>query len=203
MEIFLSVCRYFQLDGHNLSITDPGYIRLPNRISELNDYMCQQMNRKGLLCSECIEGFGPSPTSPGYVCSNCTDNWSGALLYILIALLPVTLSIWLYLYLESVWPQVPWLRIHIVQSNDYEYNILCLTFRCHYPVIPTQRCWRIIVYTLWSMELRFHSLCHTSLLCQWELYSHQCWISRDCFSYLPSTTSSYHLDMCWVAWLWL
>lgn len=91
MEVFLSVCHYFQLNGHNLSITDHGYIRLPNRISELNDYMCQQMNRRGLLCSECIEGFGPSPTSPGYVCSYCTDNWSGVLLYILIELLPVTI----------------------------------------------------------------------------------------------------------------
>ena len=91
MEVFLSKCRYFQLTGQNLSNTEPGYIRLPNRASELNDYMCRQMNRTGLLCSECIEGFGPSLTSPGYICSNCTGTWNRILLYILIELLPVTI----------------------------------------------------------------------------------------------------------------
>ena len=72
------------------NISEPGFINLPDNISELNDYMCGPMNRKGHLCSECINGFGPSFTSIGYQCSNCTDVWYGIPLYILTELIPVT-----------------------------------------------------------------------------------------------------------------
>ena len=54
--------QYFEIRGHNKSET-PGFISLPDNVSELNDYMCGPMNRKGFVCSECIEGFGPSFTS--------------------------------------------------------------------------------------------------------------------------------------------
>ena len=87
--IFVSRCLYFQLEGHN--VTEPGYIRLPDNISELNDYMCGPMNRKGLLCKDCIDGFGPSVTSLGYKCSNCTGAWYGIPLYLAVELIPVTL----------------------------------------------------------------------------------------------------------------
>ena len=88
-DIFITKCHYFQLEGHN--VTEPGYIRLPDNISELNDYMCGPMNRKGLLCKDCIDGFGPSVTSLGYKCSNCTDAWYGIPLYLAVELIPITL----------------------------------------------------------------------------------------------------------------
>ena len=82
-------CPYFQLGGHNMA-ERLGYIQLPSNISEFNDYMCKPMNRKGFLCKDCIDGFGPSVTSVGYVCSNCTNVWYGVPLYILMELLPIT-----------------------------------------------------------------------------------------------------------------
>ena len=49
------------------------------------------MNRKGILCSECINGFGPSVTSPIFTCSNnCTDTWYGIPLYLFVELVPVS-----------------------------------------------------------------------------------------------------------------
>ena len=72
-------------------MTELGYIRLPDNISELNDYMCGPMNRKGLLCKDCIDGFGPSVTSLGYKCSNCTEAWYGIPLYLAVELIPITL----------------------------------------------------------------------------------------------------------------
>ena len=63
-QTFVSFCKYFQLRGH--IETHSRTIRLPNNISKLNNYMCWPMNRKGRVCSECIEGFGPSFTSTGY-----------------------------------------------------------------------------------------------------------------------------------------
>ena len=67
---FAIECPYFQLKGHN--VAEHGYIKLPSNVSELNDYMCGSMNRKGWLCKDCIDGFGPSVTSVGYKCANCT-----------------------------------------------------------------------------------------------------------------------------------
>ena len=86
--IFLSDCSYYQLNGHNVS--EPGYIKLPDNISELNDYMCGPMNRKGFLCEDCIDGYGPSASSIGYKCSKCTGVWYGVPLYLLLELVPVT-----------------------------------------------------------------------------------------------------------------
>ena len=82
-------CPYFQLNGHNMTKLD--FIRLPSNISELNDYMCKPLNRKGFLCKDCIDGFGPSVTSVGYMCSNCTNVWYGVPIYLLMELLPITI----------------------------------------------------------------------------------------------------------------
>ena len=86
--LFATKCPYYQLEGHNVS--EPGYIKIPDNISELNDYMCGPMNRKGFLCEDCIHGFAVSFTSMGHKCSNCTDAWYGVPLYLLIELAPIT-----------------------------------------------------------------------------------------------------------------
>ena len=91
--LFLIECPYFELKGHSIlnDLHHPGFIRLPDNLSELNDYMCGPMNRKGLLCKDCIDGFGPSATSLKYKCSNCTDAWYGIPLYLAVELIPITL----------------------------------------------------------------------------------------------------------------
>ena len=73
--------------------TKPGYRLLPENISELNDYMCGPLNRKGYLCSECIDGFGPSMSlfeHPNH-CYECRGAYRGVMLYLAIVLLPLTL----------------------------------------------------------------------------------------------------------------
>ena len=71
---FVGRCQYFEIKGHNTS-ERPGFITLPDNMSELNEYMCGPMNRKGLVCSECIENFGPSITFLGFSCSDCNNAW--------------------------------------------------------------------------------------------------------------------------------
>ena len=41
--VFSVKCPYFQLEGHKVSDSNPDCIKLPNNISELNDYMCGPM----------------------------------------------------------------------------------------------------------------------------------------------------------------
>ena len=85
---FLVQCPYFQPNGLNL--TSDGYT-LPYNISELNDYMCGPMKRMNKLCADCIDHFGPSYTSLGYECSNCTGRRYGVPLYLLVELGPITM----------------------------------------------------------------------------------------------------------------
>ena len=49
--------------------------------------MCGPLNRKGLVCSECADGFGPSY---GYRCVNCTDAWYGVPLFLFLEFVPIT-----------------------------------------------------------------------------------------------------------------
>ena len=69
------------------------YIELPvQNVSELNTHMCGPMNRRGRLCSECIEGFGASVISSNFdiMCSNCTGAWYGIPLYLFLEFVPIT-----------------------------------------------------------------------------------------------------------------
>ena len=92
-----SLVSVFQSKSHifhqRINKTKPGYRLLPENISDLNDFMCGPLNRKGYLCSECIDGFGPSISliDDPYNCFRCTNNWHGVILYLVIVLVPVTL----------------------------------------------------------------------------------------------------------------
>ena len=83
-------CPYFQRNCYNM--TQSGWRTiLPKNLSQLNNYMCGRLNRKGLVCSECADGFGPSVTSFGYKCTNCTDAaWYGVPLFLFLEFIPIT-----------------------------------------------------------------------------------------------------------------
>ena len=55
--------------------------------------MCGPYNRKGLLCGECIDGYGPAVFSPYIKCENCSKLSTGfaVSLYLLLELTPITL----------------------------------------------------------------------------------------------------------------
>ena len=120
-DIFVAKCPYFELSGYN--VTEPGYIRLPDNISELNDYMCGPLNRKGFLCKDCIDGFGPSVTSLGYKCSNCTDAWYGIPLYLAVELIPITLFYLIILIFKVRLTSAP-MVLYIFYSQLVSYEIL-------------------------------------------------------------------------------
>ena len=82
-------CPYFQPNGYNY--TSQGSVLLAQSLNQLNDYMCGPLNRKGLVCSECADGFGPSVTSFGYRCVNCKNVLYGVPLFLLVKLSPITI----------------------------------------------------------------------------------------------------------------
>jgi len=91
--ISFGACPYFYYSN----ILHPRYIALPHNISDLNGVFCAPLNRGGLLCRDCIDGFGPSVVSIGYACANCMKNNYGWVLYILSEFVPATVFYFLIL----------------------------------------------------------------------------------------------------------
>ena len=51
--------------------------------------MCSPLKRKGFLCSECAEGFGPSVTSFTNRCVNCINTRYGVPLFLFLEFVPI------------------------------------------------------------------------------------------------------------------
>ena len=86
-------CFYFQSTIVHYNITtyqNDKFILLPVSVSELNDYMCGPLYRKGTVCSHCATGYGPSVISDRYECAKCTHLWYGVLVYIMVEFAPIT-----------------------------------------------------------------------------------------------------------------
>ena len=67
------------------------YVKLPQNISLLNEFMCSALNRTGILCSHCKEGLGIPVFSYTLHCLSCLESLSGWLLYIFLAVFPTTI----------------------------------------------------------------------------------------------------------------
>ena len=87
--VFVSPCNYRTAEDHNIT-ADKMYIKLPENITELNDYMCTPLNSKGLACSECSDGFGRSIMSREFRCSDCANAWYGIPLYLFMEFVSIT-----------------------------------------------------------------------------------------------------------------
>ena len=66
---------------------------LPSDPDQLNDMMCGPYNRRGLLCGQCISGYGPGVNHFNLKCANCSNipTVLAVGLYLLVELVPSTL----------------------------------------------------------------------------------------------------------------
>ena len=121
----LGVCPY---QGFSIvSYGDHWYTPLPDNASELNDYMCGPLNRKGRLCSECKDGYGLATTSVGFQyfeCTECAGAWYGVPLFLFLEIFPLT---------------VLYLIILLFQINITSGSITCFIFYSQLVVIALDR----------------------------------------------------------------
>ena len=74
MTIVIGECPYIHPSARNSSMFP--YFPLPPNMtaSEVNGYVCGEMNRTGRLCGRCKNGTGPSLFSPDLKCVKCLDS---------------------------------------------------------------------------------------------------------------------------------
>ena len=66
------------------------YVKLPQNVCDLNEFMCGGLNRTGLLCSDCKPGLGPAVFSYTLQCLKCLEGGYGWLLFMFLATFPTT-----------------------------------------------------------------------------------------------------------------
>ena len=78
---------------HTVNNTNRMFSLMPHNPDLLDDVMCSYYNRKGLLCGECLEGFGVAIYSLDMKCANCSKFplAYGATFYILLEFIPLSL----------------------------------------------------------------------------------------------------------------
>lgn len=83
-------CPYFTFCRMRI-LHDNLFYRIDFEISTLTEEICGPLNRKGLLCSECYEGYGPAVYAFGNKCVKCHGSVNGRwALYLFVTLLPIT-----------------------------------------------------------------------------------------------------------------
>ncbi len=94
---YVGQCKYFDLTKYHISDT-VNYIKLPDDVSDLNEYMCTPLNRKNEsdMCGECMEGYGISVASVTPVinrCEKCSDSsWLHLVGYLFLEFLQVVVT---------------------------------------------------------------------------------------------------------------
>ena len=79
--------------NYKFNSTNRIYSQLPTDPDLLDGMMCGPYNRKGLLCGQCIEGYGPGVYTLDNKCADCSkfSTSSAILLYLLVDIVPITL----------------------------------------------------------------------------------------------------------------
>ncbi len=133
----------------NVTVINGMYIQLPNNISELNDFMCGPVNRKGRVCSECIDGFAPSVISTGYECANCTGAWYGIPLYLFLEFVPITLF-----YLAVLVFQISLISSPLTTCVMYsQLAMFCFTLNLSITILKSSH-----AYTFVNILMMFHGI---------------------------------------------
>ena len=78
--------------AHTVNNTNRLYSEMPGNASQLDEAMCGPYNRRGLLCGECKDGYGPAVYSLDQKCAKCSSLWSGyaICLYLFFQFVPTT-----------------------------------------------------------------------------------------------------------------
>ena len=128
-------CLYSYKFNHSNTLVS----RLPSDPDLLNKAMCGPYNRKGLLCGECIDGYGPGVYTLDRKCVDCSKfSMSFAIcLYLLVEFVPVLLF---FLCLTV-------LRLDLTSGPMLGYVVFCQMISYGFEAVPA------IVYDVFNSSL--------------------------------------------------
>ena len=98
-DYYVSYCAF----THTVNCTNRLYSEMPSNTTQLDEVMCGPHNRRGLLCGDCKDGYGPVVHSFDMSCANCSSLWSryAISLYLFLQFVPTTLIFFCLLCFDS------------------------------------------------------------------------------------------------------
>ena len=136
------------------------FVKLPDKQVLLDEEICGKMNRTGLLCSRCKDGYGVAVFSLLYQCVKC-NNSHAWLIYSIVEFLPITLFFLIIVLLN-------------ININNGKTN--ALIFYCQMTALPINVDWMYhsiqaligantsITYMLWNIVILPYSLWNLDIL---------------------------------------
>ena len=145
---------------HTVNNTNRMLWEMPSDPDMLDEVMCGPFNRKGFLCGECIDGYGPAVYSLDYKCANCSTLFSRYFsipLYLLLELTPIT---FFFIFLI-------FFNINITSGPLLGYIVFCQVIACFTNASPG-----LVTYILSDVSPFLQLLFQASLsLCQfWSMH---------------------------------
>ena len=130
------------------------YIRLPNNVSDLNDYMCGPMNRQGLMCSQCADGFGLAVFSIGHPCANCTGVWYGVPLYLFMEFVPPTIFYFIVIFFHINVTSAPMVAFVFFSQMAVSVFSSLVSNRLIFDISVTHSFLNILIsfYGIWNLD---------------------------------------------------
>ena len=116
--VLVGYCPYNSCSKRGASQCIGRYVKIPRDPLFINDVMCGEINRTGVLCSKCEDGLGPAVFSYGLPCVECRGNIHGWMLYFTLAFLPSTIF---FLLLTAF-------QIHVSSSTLINIVMMCQLF---------------------------------------------------------------------------
>ena len=157
------------------------YVTLPNDTSELNNFMCNGLNRTGLFCSQCQQGLGPAVLSHKRQCVKCLDKRYGWLLYITATLIPTTILCLLVMVFQ----------FHVTSAEMNAFVFVCQMITC---ASTLSNSYMYVHYTANSTAIHFLVLAVVTFFGIWNLDFFRYFIPSFCISSDLSTLHTLALE---------
>ena len=146
--------------SHTINGTNRLYSEMPSNASQLDEVMCGPYNRRGLLCGECKDGYGPAVYSFDLKCAICSNIWSkyAISLYFFLQFVPATLifiCFVLFRFNITSGPLLGYVLFCQITSSSITYHYYYLCDYILYHVSSSLRVLFVISLTLsqfWSLQ---------------------------------------------------
>ena len=150
----LGACPY---NSHKLKVNNMFSVDF-SAVENLNltTFMCDPLNRMGLLCSHCKPGLGPALLNYSYPCLECTSY--GWLAYFTATLIPSTIMMAVIVFFQ-IEPMSPALNFYIFHCHLMTYYIkhipnLLISLR-HFKLFPLIGfCYKVVatLFGIWNLD---------------------------------------------------
>ena len=141
-------------------LTKYSFLKVPTNLSRINGFFCDPLNREGLICGQCKEGYGLSVLRVGYKCVKCSQPWRGWLLYIFFQFVPVTIFYLIIFSLQiSITTTVNCFVFYsqiIVGAFTYDELVINNVYMKAPPFLQTFFNIMITLYEPWNLEFFLH-----------------------------------------------